>query len=147
MTWMSWKCAFQARASVAFRAVQFQLNSQSFVLFSLPPSLAISVRTERAATDCRNYSSMLCTRKSWEKAEGSNYYIIFLFVLFACLLFFWEISRSHNWQERKAALCYWKWCWLTLEVTKKVQEKLEVLAYPPYFQTEFVFELVHGRTW
>lgn len=85
MTWMSWKCAFQARASAAFRAVWFQLNFQPYVLSRLPPSLAISVRTERATTDCRNCSSVLYTHKNWEMAEGSNYCIIFcLFGLLVC---------------------------------------------------------------
>lgn len=122
MTWMSWKHSFQARAPVAFRAAPISAKLQA----------SCSVRTERVAIDCRNCSSVLCTYKSWEMAEGSNYYVFFC--LFCLLVFLWEISRSDYWQERKFGLCFWKWCWLTLEVTKKIQGRLKVLAYPLFLE-------------
>lgn len=77
-----------------------------------------------------------------QKIPTTTYYFFCLFCLLSCSL--WEISRSHNWPERKVALCYWKWWWLTLEESKKVQRSLKVLAYVLYFQRELVFELGHG---
>lgn len=82
---MSWKCAFQARPPVAFRAVQFQLNFLPYVLSRLSPSLAIFCKNRQGSCSLQNLHLCVLHSHKLRIAVCSNYYIIFcLLVVFGC---------------------------------------------------------------
>lgn len=99
---MSWKCAFQARPPVAFRAVQFQLNFQPYVLSRLSPSLAEQkgqLQTAKSAVLC--FALTKAEKLQCVQIITSFCFACWFEVWFSLAFYIWEIWRNHNWPEKK----------------------------------------------
>lgn len=141
---MSWKCAFQARPPVAFRAVQFQLNFQPYVLSRLPSSLAMLCKNRKGSCSLKNQQFYVMYSQKLRSCSMLNLLHNFWFaccfgVWDSYVLYSWEISRSHNWPEKK--LFYAILWWLILEETEIVQQWLKVPAYPLYFHRKLFLNM------
>lgn len=141
---MSWKCAFEAGAPVAFRAVQFQLNFQTYVLSRLSPSLVMFCKNRKGSCSLQNRQFYVLHS---QKLRSCSMFKLLHKFLFACWFwvwdsfgfYVWEISRSSNWPEKK--LFYAILCWLILEATVIVQQGFKVPGYPFYFHRDLFLNM------
>lgn len=133
---MSWRCAFQARPPVAFRAVQFQLNFQPYVLSRLSPSLAIFCKNRQGSCSLQNLQFfVLHSRKlsSCSMFKLLHHFYLLVVLRYEIVLFFIAGKLQGIISDQRKNLVYAILCWLILEETQIVQWGLKVPAYPLYF--------------